>query len=272
MVVSARKIMRLQDELGPGADKVFFADMGSVGHNPARIIPAWREFVSRFACSGVRIRGIGEPVHPGRNPDELVECQRHESLVNLAFAGAGPFWLVCPYDVSALAPQLIVETTRSHPIVTLGGRSEPSRAYSGLEAASALLSSALPKPPASAAELRFEATALQRVRRVVADFAVEAGLDLGRRINLTVAVNEIATNSITHGGGRGVLRIWSEPRRRLVCEVEDAGRIDDPLIDRIIPGTDDSHGRGLWMANQLCDLVQVRSSGAGTIVRLHLSL
>jgi hypothetical protein len=27
-------------------------------------------------------------------------------------------------------------------------------------------------------------------------------------------------------------------------------------------------GHGMWLANQLCDLVQVRSSRAGTVVRL----
>jgi anti-sigma regulatory factor (Ser/Thr protein kinase) len=29
-------------------------------------------------------------------------------------------------------------------------------------------------------------------------------------------------------------------------------------------------GYGLWLANQVCDLVQVRSSPAGTTVRLHV--
>jgi len=29
-------------------------------------------------------------------------------------------------------------------------------------------------------------------------------------------------------------------------------------------------GRGLWLVNNLCDLVQIRSSASGTVVRLHL--
>jgi hypothetical protein len=28
--------------------------------------------------------------------------------------------------------------------------------------------------------------------------------------------------------------------------------------------------RGLWMVNQMCDLVQLRSSPGGTLVRIHL--
>ena len=77
--------------------------MAHVGHNPARIIPAWHEFVAQHAAPGVRLRGIGEPIFPERSADELVECQRHESLLNLAFADADAFWLVCPYDTQ-LAP------------------------------------------------------------------------------------------------------------------------------------------------------------------------
>ena len=29
--------------------------------------------------------------------------------------------------------------------------------------------------------------------------------------------------------------------------------------------------RGLWLANRLCDLVQVRSGEQGTVVRLHVT-
>ena len=34
----------------------------------------------------------------------------------------------------------------------------------------------------------------------------------------------------------------------------------------------DATGRGLWLANQLCNLVQIRSSPEGTTVRLHMRL
>ena len=43
----------------------------------------------------------------------------------------------------------------------------------------------------------------------------------------------------------------------------------DPLAGRLAPGTEELDGRGLWMVNQLCDLVQLRSSAAGTTVRVH---
>ena len=84
-----------------------------------------------------------------------------------------------------------------------------------------------------------------------------------------LAANEIASNSLEHGGGAGVLRFWSDPAA-VVCEVADAGRLDDPLADRRLPARDGARGRGFWIANHVCDLVQVRSGADGTIVRLHV--
>ncbi|HEX6601792.1 MAG TPA: ATP-binding protein, partial [Solirubrobacterales bacterium] len=58
----------------------------------------------------------------------------------------------------------------------------------------------------------------------------------------------------------------------LVCEIHDFGLIEDPLIGRERPPADQIGGRGLWIVNQLCDLVQVRSGEKGTFVRLRMSI
>ena len=50
---------------------------------------------------------------------------------------------------------------------------------------------------------------------------------------------------------------------------ESSQRIDDPLVGRRTPGPEDERGRGLWLANALADLVQVRSGPDGTTVRVH---
>jgi anti-sigma regulatory factor (Ser/Thr protein kinase) len=55
-----------------------------------------------------------------------------------------------------------------------------------------------------------------------------------------------------------------------VCEVRDGGQLSDPLVGRRRPSSDQIGGRGLWIANQLCDLVQVRSSDEGAVVRLNV--
>ena len=73
-----------------------FAEMDDVGTNPARIIPAWTDFVAGH--EGQAVHGIGEPIWAERSPAEVVECQRHESLLNLAFGDEVDFRLLCPYD------------------------------------------------------------------------------------------------------------------------------------------------------------------------------
>ena len=86
--------------------------------------------------------------------------------------------------------------------------------------------------------------------------------------DLALALHEICTNSIRFGGGRGTLSLWAQ-NRTLVLDIADRGRIDDLLVGRSLPPVDGLGGRGVWMANQLCDLVQIRSGGDGTQVRLH---
>jgi anti-sigma regulatory factor (Ser/Thr protein kinase) len=87
--------------------------------------------------------------------------------------------------------------------------------------------------------------------------------------DLVLAVNEVATNSVRHAGGRGIARAW-ESRGGVVCEVEDAGRLDVPLAGRERPTHEQVGGHGLWLVNQVCDLAQIRSLAHGTVVRLHM--
>ena len=65
-------------------------------------------------------------------------------------------------------------------------------------------------------------------------------------------------------------RVWRHGEV-VVCEVHDAGRFDQPLAGRVRPTPDQTSGFGLWLANQVCDLVQIRSFEDGSVVRLHIS-
>lgn len=269
VVVDRAKIEMLQDALNGDAGAVQFADMADVGANPARIIPALREFVDTHAPKGRALRGIGEPIYPERSAVELVECQRHEALLNVAFADARNFTLVCPYDIEALDPEVIEVAHRTHPRVQAGATRGPSREYLGLEAIAAPFTDPLPDPPPNAHRLQFDIASLHELRAFVGEVARAAGIGPARTTDLVSAVSELATNSIRHGGGGGLLRAWRN-YESLICEVIDRGRIDDPLAGREVPRPDQPDGRGLWLANQLCDLVQIRSIAAGSAVRLHM--
>jgi anti-sigma regulatory factor (Ser/Thr protein kinase) len=265
VAVGPEKIARLRAALGSQADAVEFVDMTVLGRNPGRIISAWWDFVE--AHPDEPIRGIGEPVWAGRGASELVECQLHESLLNVAFAETASFRLLCPYDVGALAEGALHEARCSHPVVD----SRASSHYRGAERLLSPFQTPLPAPGGPAASSAFDADSLAEVRRTVTDWAARAGLPRVRAADLVLAVSEAAANSIVHGGGHGVLRAWSEDGS-LVCEIRDRGRISDPLIGRRRPGLAATAGRGVWLAHQVCDLVQVRSSADGTVVRVHMAV
>jgi anti-sigma regulatory factor (Ser/Thr protein kinase) len=268
VVESVEKIEMLRAALGKDADAVHFADMADVGANPARIIPAWKEFVSRHGSGGRRLRGIGEPIWKGRSADELIECQRHESLLNVAFGRGKPWWLLCPYDTEKLDASVIEEARRSHEFVTEQNRVQRSGAFRGLEASGVPFNVPLPERGTGVGQFAFGAEDLASVRRFVSGNAVSAGLGAVGAGELVTAVNEVATNSIRHGGGNGKIRIWQEASA-VVCEIRDSGRFDKPLADRQRPSRNVAAPRGLWVANQLCDLVQIRTLADGTVVRLH---
>jgi hypothetical protein len=93
-----------------------------------------------------------------------------------------------------------------------------------------------------------------------------AGLQAGAAGDLAAATQQLALNSLQRGAAEVTVQIWSQPHS-LICEVVDNTVIDDLLLGRRVP-VDDEYD-GLWHANQLFDLVQMRSSSAGTTVRVH---
>ena len=261
VLVGRRKVDLIREELGADVEGVQLGDIAEVGRNPARIIPAWQTFVARNAGSGVRLRGVGEPIFPERTAQELIEAHRHEALLNLAFLDTSSFWLVCPYDVEALPASVIEEARRTHPFVEGHGESAD---FHGIDAISAPFEAPLPPRPVAAWEIPFDPSTLDELPRLVAERAAEAGLAVPRRIDLVVAAASVARNS-----GRGSLYLWSDGRN-ILCEIHGHGPLDDPLDDRV-----PRHGStriGLWVANQLCDLVQVRSEPAGVTARLHVAV
>jgi anti-sigma regulatory factor (Ser/Thr protein kinase) len=101
----------------------------------------------------------------------------------------------------------------------------------------------------------------------VAQWARSCGLPEDRVEVLALAASELATNSVRHGGGTGTLAMWLDGSAAIV-QFTDEGIVKDPLAGRLDPPLDQLGGRGLYLVNQLCDLVQLRSSEKGTTVRV----
>ena len=251
----------LREALGADAAYVRFVDMVELGRNPALIIAGWHGFLDEH-CRDVRpVRGLGEPVWAGRRPYEIAEGQLHDALLNLAVDPDTPFWLRCPYDVGALSAAQVAEVARSHPVLVDTGGYAGSRSYGGRQHAEDLFAAALPAPAGATDDLALPA---ERgvVARLVTGHAAAAGLDGERSWAVSVAVREVAA-AVRAGG---TLRVWIE-LSALVCEVHDPEPLEDPLAGRRRPvGTEPDP---LWLANQMCDLVQVRTTDpGGTTVRL----
>ena len=271
LVATSRPRLRAMDAvLGPAARQlVRYVPMPDLGRNPAWIIPAWLDFVTPHVREGRQVRGIGEPIWPERTTDELVECHRHETLLNVALADATGFSLLCPYDVGSLGADVLADAGRSHPHVCHEGVVSASADYR--DTLPTQLTDPLPSPPPEAEIATFDRASAWAVRHRIAAVAAAAGLDAERLEDLAVSVSEALTNSVEHGGGCGEIAWWSEPDRFL-CEIRDHGTIDDPLVGRIRPDTCGGSGRGMWLIHQLCDLVQIRRLGDGTnVIRLTLS-
>ena len=262
----------LAGELRADLDRVELLDMSVLGRNPAHLIPAWQDFLNRNAGGGRPVRGVGESIWAGRAHADVAECQRHEALLNVAFAHMGEWKLLCPYDADALSGDIIDEAARTHPWVGDGCRERrQSTGCRALETMAAHCGLPLPPVPAGVASFPFGVDAIGSVRDFCARMARANGLEGYRVDDLILAVHELASNSVRHAGGHGVLRMWRDGDR-ILCEVADEGHIDAPLAGRQRPVPDRLGGRGLWMANQLCDLVQIRTNADGNVVRLHQRL
>ena len=272
VAVGEERIALIKDALGGAGEYVGFVEMHALGRNPARIIPEWQRFLETAAPDGAPVRGIGEPIWPGRSPAELVECERHESLLNVAFDGGQGWSLLCPYDVERLDDEVLEGARRNHPLIAGACGSHASPSYVPAHAGPGPFDGDLPGPRGTVEQTQVvSAHGLAPMRAWLASWAADAQMSAADADQLVLAVNELASNSVCYGGGSGTVRAWREDGT-IMCEVDDGGHIYEPLAGRMQPTAGQSDGRGLWLVNQLCDLVQIRSSREGTSVRVHMDV
>lgn len=305
VAIAEPRLTAVREALGEEAKQVILLDMAQLGGNPASIIPAWRDFIA--GTDGKPIRGVGEPIWAGRRDVEIVECQLHEALLNIAVDHETPLWLMCPYDVTALDEDIIAEARRSHSpghlantpvrpesapdgtpadritlVATAADRpAEEDSAEDGAAAdgpadsedhhlshALSLFAGDLPEPVTPSITVLIPHGLDDDVVTRVFDAANAAGLPAQRSAKLAAAVDEVVYAGTRNSGAAVSLRLWRDPAA-LVCEVGDHGVVTDLLVGRGPALSSQSRDRGIRLANELCDLVQVRSNGAGTTVRMH---
>ena len=270
VAVPGPNLRLIQRALGADTDRVLMRDMTVAGRNPGRIIPT---VLLAFANAhpGQRVRLIGEPIWAGRSATEYPACAQHEALINAAFTGR-PATILCPYNTELLDPVWVQDAFQTHPVMWDATRRFDSAHYHDPVAVAAGFNRPLPDPPASAASIAVDLYTLSATRLFITEHANRAGVEARRIQDLTVAVNELASNAVAHGGGSGELTVWVEDGH-LVCQVTDSGYLSDPLAGRIpVPPDAPNGGRGLLLVHQLCDLVRIHTTPGGTTIRIHLSL
>jgi hypothetical protein len=251
--------------LGPLTRDVRFEDMSVVGRNPNCVLNLYQEWID--AHQG-RVRVVGELLWPGRTYPEVIECLRHDALVNHVL-GPCPASILCPYDAARLEPESLAGAELTHPTLIAGdGTRQPSSSYrEPLELyGGQLWPQSEPAPPVS--RLKFTGD-LHDLRHAVATDAVLADLSGGRRADLVFAVNEVATNALRHGDGVCGTSLWRDGET-VVAELSCTPWLEEVTVGRQRPARDALGGRGLWMVNQLCDLVELRPAETGTTIRLHV--
>ena len=263
VLATAAKVHDLRDALGPDADDVTFVASDERARNPAQVATILDTFRGGGSEDGRHSRGINDS-EPGRRRAVALEAQYADCLLNVAALRSWAVSLVCLFDAGTLDDDARRAMRQGHGVV----RGSDTNVDFDPELAQRLYATPLDPAPASAARIVVATGGLAPARAFVRAAAYSYGLAADRVEDLVLAANEIVTNSLRYGGGTARLAMWFEDGAA-VCDIRDRGFVEDPLLGRFAPPAGASSGRGLWLANHLCDLVQLRSSRDGTVVRLH---
>ncbi|MCM4078877.1 ATP-binding protein [Paractinoplanes hotanensis] len=111
---------------------------------------------------------------------------------------------------------------------------------------------------------------LHTLRHDVTRFARASGLTDPVLYRFVLAVHELATNAVRHGGGHGRLEL-RRTRNQLYCQVSDHGPGLPQIQPRPRPPADALSGRGLWLAQHAGKLA-CTSDDHGTVVTLTCTI
>jgi serine/threonine-protein kinase RsbW len=121
-------------------------------------------------------------------------------------------------------------------------------------------------------EAVFDAATVTKVRHQVQAAGRRCRMDAERLDDFIIAVNEVMTNAVRHGGGIGRLLLWRDGA--LLCQIVDRGPGFDPTayLQPTRPQPSASGGMGIWLARQACDELRVHSGPTGTTISISGSL
>jgi anti-sigma regulatory factor (Ser/Thr protein kinase) len=268
VAVPTRNLETLRMALGGDAKDIEMYDMTIAGRNPGRIIgDVLLDFVARHP--GRRARIIGEPIWAGRDVCEYPACAQHEALINVAFEGVDAT-VMCPYNLAELDAHVVADAKRTHPTLWTDTKYWANEDFGDVNAVVDSFNLPLAPAPVSAQSIEVHPANPDETRRFTASYALAVGLPIDRVADAVLAVDELVSNTIVHGGGYGRLTTWTDGNRA-VFEVADSGFIADRLAGRRPAKPDQTHGRGLALVHRQSDLVRVHTRPGATQIRTYFN-
>lgn len=279
LVVGARTRAALADiaaavpgaVLSWGEPAAFYQRLGSA-------YEAFRRYLAAQHQAGRRVHVIAEPdligvVDPGFHAGRVAAYLAYEAVCNDAYAIGGSA-VTCIWDRRDHEDAVIdaVRATHAYELTPTGPAPSPHYLPPRRYLAERHDAPPHPVPPHVDRDVTLHDVAdLSGLRSAIGTWTVEHGFAEEATEDLVVAVIEVATNGLRHGGAPVRIRAWRHGDTLLV-QCDDAGSQAIPATAgyyRPRPLAAATGGRGLWLARQLADVVTVSSVPGLTTVRLH---
>jgi anti-sigma regulatory factor (Ser/Thr protein kinase) len=266
------KVGWLRDGLGGDADAVDVWDAEDLYARHGPMLRALMEYLERHASSAQgRVRVVAEQRLAQRTRADVRAYMRYEAAANVAYRGHAVS-VLCPYDAQALPEGIVQDALRTHPIVLTPGGARCSELFTEPRSFVRERTSVRPPPPDAAGCALERLEDIGTARELVRTRGEAAGLAPRDVEDMVLAAGEVAANALVHG--RPPRTVWCyADDGALVCHVHDAGAgPSDPLVGYMPPARRSREAHGLWVAHQLCGIVEVAADESGAHVYLRAPL
>jgi anti-sigma regulatory factor (Ser/Thr protein kinase) len=263
---SGRRIAALRAALGRDAEAVRFIPAGDWYVRPVRTMSGWAGMLAAAALAGKPSTRLVNEIAFGGSAASWI---RAESATNTALAHLNGH-LLCPYDRSRLPRHLIDAARRTHHVLHDGGWHHSDDYVAPERLLTDVTEPLYPVdgPPTMEATVGDTVAGLRARLRDRA--TAECWLEPERVEIMLLALSELATNGIRHGGGRRELRVWVRPEAVVGEVVDDGAAPPDPLAGYRPPVPGVVGGMGLWLVHQICDAFSVHGGNGVTHARFAL--